>query len=43
MQSVTPHIARGRRLALGLFITAGVISVALVVALVPYVLRELGS
>ncbi|WP_275467858.1 hypothetical protein [Streptomyces noursei] len=40
---MTPHIARGRRLVLGLFTTAVVISTASVVALVQHVLRQLGG
>lgn len=43
MTVVTPHVARGRRLVLGLFVTASVIAAALVVALILYVLKELGS
>lgn len=43
MHDVTPHIARGRRLVLGLFVTAVVISTASVVALVQYLLEELGD
>lgn len=43
MHDVTPHIARGRRLVLSLFVTAVVISTASVVALVQYLLEELGD
>ncbi|MEV5482590.1 MULTISPECIES: hypothetical protein [Streptomyces] len=43
MHGVTPQIARGRRLVLGLFVTAVVISTASVAALVQYLWKVLGG
>ncbi|WP_274535891.1 hypothetical protein [Streptomyces sp. CB02923] len=39
---MTPHIARHRRLMLGLFITAATLTAALLGALILYVLAEVG-
>lgn len=41
MTTVTPHIARWRRLLLGLFVTAAVITVSGLVALAQYLVPAL--
>ncbi|WP_329124434.1 hypothetical protein [Streptomyces sp. NBC_01465] len=43
MTVVTPQVSRGRRMILGLFVTAVVLAVAPVTALVLYVLKELAG
>ncbi|MET9534797.1 MULTISPECIES: hypothetical protein [unclassified Streptomyces] len=43
MGVVTPHVARGRRLALALFITATVVPVALLSLLARYLITGLGG
>ncbi|GHC58253.1 hypothetical protein [Streptomyces cinnamoneus] len=42
MTVVTPHIARGRRLLFGLFVTASLITLVLAVALALYTVPRLG-